>query len=203
MTDLTKARSKPELLLRRGSFKCAYNTELVILLFFVALVSLFVLWAMSALTDLPAWAAAATDIGEVYLAVFDILMGFVWAFLSMGRECAYEALETEFVVRGPGKRYEIFYYSDIADITFDKWRRRGYVVKITTGVRTITYRCIFGENKVDTEITGNPFYYLAVNSGLMRPRNVSLADGEEVLTRFGYMQARQALGEDEEDNRIP
>ncbi len=172
----TEAQAGP--MIRHGSFKVAYNNEMVFLLLAVILmVAIFIAF-------LPFIVAAneAYEMGglsrkssrTVFIAVVLIIegvFGTISAFIFMGRNCEYSAEETEFVVKGPGKKTEYFYYSDVRDITFRPFKlfgnHRGYIVTISTSIRDYEYRVIFGDNKVVKDVSGNPFYYLGVNSNVI------------------------------------
>ena len=172
----TEAQELP--LIRRGSFKVAYNNEMVFLLIAVVLMIVMFIGFM----PLIVLAHNASEIGDIsyktsstvlmaVLLIIEIVFGSISAFIFMGRNCEFSAEETEFVVKGPGGKTEYFYYSDVQDIDFKPFRLfgkdRGHIVTITTSVREIEYRVIFGENKVIKDISGNPFYYLGVNSGII------------------------------------
>ena len=170
-SDVIRDRDESKLY-RKGTFKCAYNCELVILLIGSVFMLLLVTFSISVIVKSSMDTELTLDIGETTTLIVELFLLYLWAFLCMGRECSYSAHETEFVVEGPGKRREVFYYCDVVDITYERWNRpgpasNGYIVKITTGVRTVTYRYIFGDRRIDETFEGTPFYVLAVNSGLM------------------------------------
>lgn len=165
-------------LIRRGSFKVAYNNEMVFLLIAVGLMIVMFIGFMPliVLADrvFELGDASPRTTGTVLMAVLliiEIVFGSISAFIFMGRNCEFSAEETEFVVKGPSGKTEYFYYSDVQDIDFQPFRLfgkdRGHIVTITTSVREIEYRVIFGENKVIKDISGNPFYYLGVNSEII------------------------------------
>lgn len=213
--EITKAREYSSLpILRRGSFKVAFNTELCVFLFFAVIFSFVAGYILFGMAQAKVWERfeLETVMSLVQLVLVSLAAGIavVQAFLNIGRECEYEARETEFIVRGPGKKQEIFYYSDVRDVRFERLTRPtllggGYYITIETGVRTVTYRYIFSENKVQTDITGTPFYYLAVNSGIMSFENTPLIhDVGLTMNAFGEMQAGQQWGgQDEEDYLHP
>ena len=172
----TEAEELP--LIRRGSFKVAYNNEMVFLLIAVILMIVMFIGFLPLITA----ANDAYDAGDisrktsrtVFIAVLLIIegvFGAISAFIFMGRNCEFSAEQTEYVVKGPGNKTEYFYYSDVRDITFKPFKlfgnHRGYIVTITTSVREIEYRVIFGDNKVVKDVSGNPFYYLGVNSNII------------------------------------
>lgn len=195
----TEAQELP--LIRRGSFKVAYNNEMVFLLIAVGLmIAMFIGF-------LPLIVAAnnAYEMGDIsyktnrsvftaVLLIIEVVFGAVSAFIFMGRNCEYSAEETEFVVKGPGGKTEYFYYSDVQDIDFQPFKlfgnQRGYIVTITTSVRVIEYRVIFGENKVVKDISGNPFYYLGVNSNIITTEN-SQIDTDVAESMFESMMVEQ------------
>ncbi len=165
-------------LIRRGSFKVAYNNEMVFLLIAVGLMIVMFIGFLPIITAAEdAYREGAisykTNRG-VFMAAFIVIeavFGAITAFVFIGRNCEFSAEESEFVVKGPGKKTEYFYYSDVQDITFQPFKlfgnHRGYIVTIMTSVRVIEYRVIFGDNKVVKDVSGNPFYYLGVNSNVI------------------------------------
>ncbi|MBE6888849.1 MAG: hypothetical protein E7485_02370 [Ruminococcaceae bacterium] len=208
MNDLTRAREvgdygkKEELpLIRKGSFKCAYNHEMVYLL---AVAGLAVV-SFIAMMPIIVSANLAAEQGEisfktsktVFMAVtilLEAVFGTIFAFVFMGRRCEYDAGEHEFIVKGPGKRTEYFYYSDVRDITFEPIKlfgnHRGFLVTITTSLRQYEYRYIFSDNKVFKDINATPFYYLGVNSGIFTTEKPTL-DTEGVESMFESMVVEQ------------
>ena len=150
MNKLLKERERREPVRSRGTFYCAYDTELAVFLFFSGLLLFGFVFVFSRIS-VAAELETVFGLFEIGIVCFEMIILGVWTFLNVGRECEYEALETEFIIRGPGKKREIFYYRDVRNIEFDIMHRLGpggggYVVTITTGVRKIKYRYIFGEN---------------------------------------------------------
>lgn len=166
-------------LIRRGTFKVAYNNEMVFLLIAVGLMIVMFIGFLPLITAVN----NAREMGVSYkttgivltavLLILEIVFGSISAFIFMGRHCEFSAEETEFVVKGPGGKTDYFYYSDVQDIDFKPFRLfgkdRGHIVTVTTSIRTVEYRVVFGDNKVIKDISGNPFYYLGVNSEIIVP----------------------------------
>ncbi|MBQ4165440.1 MAG: hypothetical protein IJD85_03870 [Oscillospiraceae bacterium] len=208
MNDLTRAREvgdygkKEELpLIRKGSFKCAYNHEMVYLLA-VAGLAVVSFIAMMPIIVSANFAAEQGDISfktskTVFMAVIillEVVFGTIFAFVFMGRRCEYDAGEHEFIVKGPGQKTEYFYYSDVRDITFEPIKlfgnHRGFLITITTSLRQYEYRYIFSDNKVFKDINATPFYYLGVNSGIFTTEKPTL-DTDGVESMFESMVVEQ------------
>lgn len=179
----TEAEELP--LIRHGSFKVAYNHEMVFLIIAAGIA------AASLIAFLPvmklAFVMESGELLEVILATVCGFFGIMCAVIFMGRGCEFSAEQSEFTVKGPGKKTEYFYYSDVSDITFEPFslfgKHRGYIVTVTTSLRTTQYRVIFGDNKVIKDVTATPFYYLGVNSGIITTEKPQL-DSEEVDSMF-------------------
>ena len=208
MDELTRAREdgsygrKEEIpLIRKGSFKCSYNHEMVFLLTAagLAVVSFIALMPLIASAN---FAAEQGDISfktsntvfQAVLILLELVFGTIFAFVFMGRRCEYDAGEHEFIVKGPGKRTEYFYYSDVQDIEFEPIKlfgnHRGFLVTITTSLRRYEYRYIFSDNKVFKDINATPFYYLGVNTGIFTTEKSTL-DTEGVESIFESMVVEQ------------
>ena len=180
-------------LIRRGSFKVAYNNEMVFLIIAVVLMIVMFIGFLPILTSVN----DSYEMGNIsrkanrgvllaVLLIIEGVFGAVSAFIFMGRNCEFSAEQTEFVVKGPGGKTEYFYYSDVQDIDFKPFtlfgKDRGHIVTITTSVRVIEYRVVFGENKVIKDISGNPFYYLGVNSEIIVPEKPQIdTEGAESI----------------------
>lgn len=180
----------------KGEFKCAYDNEMVYLGIIVAIIAVLVLASLPMLLSLMGVLGSRGGVRFIYAVVLVgyIVFGSAFAVILNGRTCNYDANETEFVVTGPGKRKEYFYYSDVQDITTEEFRlfgkKRGYIVTISTSVRDIQYRYIFGKNKVFTDIDGTPFYYLGLNSGIYAKTRVNV-DDDLVNSQFESMMVEQ------------
>ncbi len=198
MDEMIRYRDEREKMLNKGEFKCAFDHEMVFLaLTGAAIVVTIIIWlpVMAALSDIGR-SGRQTLMAVVF--VMEIFFGTIFAIILNGRTCHYDAGEKEFIVTGPGKRREFFYYDDVQDIRTQELKlfgkKRGYIVTITTGVRDIEYRYIFGKNKVFTGMDGTPFYYLGVNSGLYvktRPDLGNNSDTDDVSMMFESMMVEQ------------
>lgn len=180
-----KAEADELPLIRHGSFKLAYNHEMIFLIIAAGIA------AASLIVLLPVITLAAKMESS---AIFEAVLAAVWGVFSimcavifMGRGCEFSAEQNEFMLKGPGRKTEYFYYSDVSDITFEPFslfgKHRGYIVTVTTSLRTTQYREIFGDNKVIRDVTATPFYYLGVNSGIITTEKPQL-DSEEVDSMF-------------------
>lgn len=180
----------------KGEFKCAFDNEMVYLGIIVAIIVVLVLASLPMLLSLMGILGSRGGVRFIYAVILVgyIIFGSAFAVILNGRTCNYDANETEFVVTGPGNRKEYFYYSDVQDITTEEFKlfgkKRGYIVTISTGVRDIQYRYIFGKNKVFTDIDGTPFYYLGLNSGIYAKTRVNV-DDELVNSQFESMLVEQ------------
>ncbi len=203
MDELQRARNEGRYdkdlelpLIRRGEFKIAYNNEMVFLII-IGVIMIAVLIAVfpmiSAITEDATRRSRQNTIYAVVGAI-ELVFGVFFAFVLMGRKAEYRAEETEFEVKGPGSKTEYFYYSDVQDVDFKPFKlfgnHRGYIVTVTTGIRTIEYRCVFSENKVFKDISGNPFYYLALNSGIITSEKPEV-DSDGVESMFESMVVQQ------------
>ncbi len=172
MENMKPYRNETEKQLSRGEFKCGYNHEAVFLAIIAVILIVVLILVAPSLLSMISGASRRTrgTIIEVAALPLYLVFGTMFAFILNGRTYEYNAGETEFVVTGPGKHKEFFYYNDVQDIRTEELKlfgkKRGYIVTITTGVRDIQYRYVFGRNKVFTGIEATPFYYLGVNSGL-------------------------------------
>ena len=200
MVGLDKQQER-ELLLRRGSFKCAHPYEMVfVMLIRIAEIGSALFWfvkldIIGTLSD-----ADMTEMKFTYylliMSGISFVMAIFFAIATMGRNCEYRAEKDGFVIEGPGKRNEYFYYNDVLSVDYEPlklfFRNRGYLVTIETGVRVIRYRYIFTEKKILTEFEDTPFYFLAVNSGLSRyedrPSGVTAEQVAAMYVRKGNEQ---------------
>lgn len=184
----------------RGEFKCAFKYEMILLAIAAAIMVALIILALPILKDFVSLTtssrhSASNMIGALFV-VGEIVFGSIFAFILNGRTYRYEAGETEFVVTGPGNSKEFFYYSDVQDIRTEELKlfgkKRGYLVTITTGVREVQYRYIFGRNKVFTGVEGTPFYYLGLNSGLyVKTAPVEGVDSELISSQLESMMVEQ------------
>ncbi len=190
MSETIKENEK---LLRKGEFRCARNSERIMLLFIMGLIFTVGVIVLSCL-----------DLGEmnymldtmVGVCIFMLIcLAIVWAVAASDKVYHYEALETEFVVTDSNGKKEIFYYTDIKDIVYCPFgatgKKHGYKVTISTGVRDIVYNYVFSENKFFTEPEGTPFYYLAYNAGLADSTPKNIVNAKAILERFESEQRLQ------------
>ncbi len=164
----------------RGSFKCAHPYERVFVFVFDILCALNGLyWFFATRLHIPLEDADALE-AKVQMFTLFFAVGFAVrtlgvAIATIGRECEYRAEQTEFVVEGPARRREIFYYNDVHEVRHEPLTlygvKRGYLITVVTGVREIQYRYIYSDRKLMTDFEDTPFYFLAVNSGLMEYRD--------------------------------
>lgn len=180
----------------KGEFKCAFNNEMVFLGIVAIIIIVLVIMMLPFLLQVIGFmgrSAGRDFIGAVAFGGF-FVFGTIFAIILNGRTYHYDANETEFVVTGPGNHKEYFYYTDIQDITTEEFKlfgkKRGYIVTISTSVRDIQYRYIFGKNKVFTDIDGTPFYYLGLNSGLYAKTRANV-DEDMVNAQFETMMVEQ------------
>lgn len=185
-----------EKLIRKGSFNCASQlAEKLKLLFIVGAictVTVLIIFAIPLGEDINALFGTLT----VVCLVMTVLLGIAWAVLGADRIYEYEALETEFVVKDKDGAEEIFYYSDVRDIEYIPMRygknRSGYIVNIVTGIKTVSYRCAFSDNKFFLDPEGTPFHYLAVNCGLAQPEEKRQVNPDAIMEQFESMQRAQS-----------
>lgn len=181
--DLTAAREGRGIIIKQGSFRCAYNAELVWLL--ATAIPALVLFGTFAVS-------VSNDIVKLFDNIFaGICMG--WITLSLissavfyGKNYHFSAERDAFVIsRRNKKRY--YYYSDITNVRFEEFtlfgKKRGYVVTIETRYNTDVYRFIFGDNRIFTDATNTPFYYLMRNAQLTNAPENNTPDPDRFLKR--------------------
>ena len=181
--NLSAAREGRGIIIRQGNFRCAYNAELVWLL----------ASAIPALTLFGIFAVSVTDdivnlFDNIYTAVCagGIVLSFIFSAICYGRNYHFSAERDVFVIsRRRKKRY--YYYSDITNIKFEEFRlfgkKRGYAVTIQTRYTSDTYRFIFGDNRIFTDATNTPFYYLMRNAQLTNAPENNKPDPDRFMKR--------------------
>ncbi len=200
-------------IVRNGRFRHSYKYEGIALLIWalISVAGIVAVWNFSYLLS----SVDMLQEGEVregtpqlmilLVEVWIIISAFAYAIISSGGLCYYSAGETEFTIKGPGKKQEIFYYNDVYEVRYDPIKLlffdRGYLVTITTGVREITYRYLYGDGKRNRRIEDSPFYYLEYNSGLCEkddnpPPDVELV--KEMIAREGYLKSYESIKEDDD-----
>lgn len=193
MTELNKDTQEKKLL-RKGSFRCAAKPSRWKLMF---LMGLAFTAAALVLSFIPFGGKADMLFDTmVYVCIgLELILGIGWAVTGSDKEYSYEAGENDFTVTAPSGEKQVIYYSDVKAISFSSFRdsktRFGYTVTIVTGLRDITYRCLFTDNKFFTGPEGTPFHYLSVNSGVEIPYDGMPFSSDDVMSRFEDMQKEQ------------
>lgn len=164
----------------RGSFKCAHPYEMVFVFAADALCVIYTLYWLFATRlykpfEDPDLLEAKWTLFTLFFVVGFIVRSIIVAIATIGRECEYRAEQTEFTIEGPARRREIFYYNDVQEVRHEPLTlygvKRGYLITVVTGVREVQYRYIYSDRKLMTDFEDTPFYFLAVNSGLMEYRD--------------------------------
>lgn len=166
---VTAARENRGLYIRKGHFRCAYNAEFAFLLIAAiagaALILGFAVSTLSSLFD----SGSDNDLYDYFYEIGIFIIACIFTFILYGRSYHFSAEKDVFIVSRRNKK-EYFYYCDIDDVRFEIFSlfgiKRGYIVTVVTKYRTETYRLIFGKNRIFTDATNTPFYYLMRNTGL-------------------------------------
>lgn len=193
------------LLIRRGSFKCAGKLEMALVLVFDLAFLAAVIVSFLAFDVLGSFGEPDGRARVLFFVIAVVVSGTVCvtanSFVMNGRTYEYSAEKKEFTVKAPDGKTEYFYYDDVRDIRHEPLkihgRVRGYIISIETGVRTVEYRYIFGENKLMTGLADTPFYYLAVNSGLVQYEEIPSGITAEQLTAMYVRKGVQQYIEEE------
>ena len=193
------------LLIRKGRFKHAFRLEKVYL--FIWLMVVIAVEAVTYYFSYMAYKDSAEALGDAIAysnVIFLVVAAAVFAVIISGLHCTYDAGQTEFVITGPGRKKEIFYYSDVQSLSYEPMmllsRKRGYIVTITTGVRDVIYYYIYSENKVHTEPKDTPFYYLEYNAGLCEEDTEPPADVEAVKEMIEVEKYHRAYSDIKEND---
>lgn len=185
--------SNEKKLVRRGSFRMAYNNEGKLLIGCIVAAVLCVLMFI---------------VGLVLFGVPEDFMGFMCTFFWLipavvcvlcipvmiyGRNCSYNAGATELEVKTP-RGSDYLYYSDVSEVIYKPsflfGRPRGLLITVVTGVRDFTFQYIYdGEELRKPEHT--PFYLLEVNSGLRKPEKDDPEFAAAVMSQFAVMKEKQ------------
>lgn len=181
--DLDAAREGRGIIIKQGRFRCAYNAELVWLL-------------ATAIPALVLFGTFAVSVSDDIVNLFDnicagicmggITLSLIFSAIFYGKSFRFSAERDAFVIsRRKKKRY--YYYSDITNIKFEEFtlfgKKRGYVVTIETKYDTDIYRFIFGENRIFTDTTNTPFYYLMRNARLTNAPENNTPDPDRFMKR--------------------
>ena len=212
MVELDKSSAQRKPLIRSGRFRRSYKYEGAALL----------IWALISAVGIGLILYFSYQLGTVYAAqemdfeaaadiMWILMLGwliacvFSFTIISSGGLCTYSAGETEFVIKGPGRKQEIFYYSDVYEVRYEPIRLlfldRGYLVTITTGVRDITYRYLYGDGKRNRRIEDSPFYYLEYNCGLCEKDDAPPPDLEtvkEMIAVGQYQRSYERIKEEDD-----
>ncbi|MBE6901805.1 MAG: hypothetical protein E7478_04970 [Ruminococcaceae bacterium] len=191
-------------ILRRGTFKCAHPYERVFvftadILCAVNTAYWFIMTRLYKPFEDPDLFEAKWSLFLLFFLVGLIVRSVIVAIATIGRECSYRAEQKEFVVEGPARRREIFYYSDVYAVHREPLTlygvKRGYLVTIETGVREVQYRYIYSDKKLMTDFEDTPFYFLAVNSGIMEysdePSGITFEDVAAMMVQRGVRQLEE------------
>ncbi len=181
--ELIAAREGSNIQIRRGHFRCAYDLEFVWLL----------ATAIPALALLGVFAFSVTgDITRLFDNIYNaiciggIVLSCAFSAICYGKNYGFIAEQDAFVIsrRGKTRRY---YYADITDVRFEEFslfgKKRGYIVTIETRYVSDTYRFIFGQNRIFTDATNTPFYYLMRNARLTNAPQNSIPDPDRFMRR--------------------
>lgn len=181
--EIVAAREGSNIQIRRGRFRCAYNMELVWLL----------------LTAIPALGLLGTfvfstvgDITRLFDSIYNavclggIALSCAFSAICYGKGYEFIAEKDAFTIRRRGREHR-YYYADITDVRFEEFglfgKRRGYIVTIETSYVTDSYRFIFDRNRIFTDATNTPFYYLMLNARLTSAPQNSVPDPDRFLKR--------------------
>ncbi len=174
-------------IVRRGSFHHAFRYEKLYLAVWavVNIACTIILFVGAYNYGLFSDSERTLTISEFIIISIGFFAATEYAVIITGTRCEYRAEETEFVVKGPHKNQEIFYYSDVQEVSFEPIRSfigsKGYLITVTTGVRDIKYRYIFGDSRRNNRPEDSPFYYLEYNSGLCEKDTTPPPDVDVVM----------------------
>ncbi len=139
------------------------------------------------------------EISEYITTLFWVVLGLeavvavTWIVVSMRGDYSYEIREDEFSVTAPNGDTEYFFYNDVQSVDYtplSHGKDKGYTVKITTGMRTVTYQFVFGYRAELIETAATPFYYLEVRAGL-REEIADEVDKDKIMEQFERMAREQ------------
>lgn len=180
-------------LIRRGSFRMAYNNEDKLL---IGCIAAAVLCVLMFILGLVMFGAPEDFMG--FMCTFFWLIPAVVCVLCIpvmiyGRNCSYNAGESELEIRTP-RGSDFLYYSDVSEVTYKPTflfgKPRGFLITVVTGMRDFTFRFIYdGEELRKPEHT--PFYLLEVNSGLRQPVREDPELAAAIMSQFAVMKEKQ------------
>ncbi len=181
----------------RGSFRTVNKVQSLCGTFLAAGLLMIVLVLIGCIFDF------GDEVNSIVTSLFFICLGIeaaavvVWFVSGLRGDHRYEVRDTEFSVTAPNGSEEIFYYSDVKNVDYTAFRKgksRGYTVKITTGIRSVTYQFLFGVNAEKFDTSATPFFQLEVNAGLREPMPVVEVDKDLIMEQFEQMSREQKLG---------
>ncbi|MBE6888848.1 MAG: hypothetical protein E7485_02365 [Ruminococcaceae bacterium] len=188
----------------RGSFRTVNNLQSLCGTFLAAGLIMIALVVIGCIFDF------GDEINPIVTSMFFVCLGLevtaavVWFVAGFRGEHKYEIRDTEFSVTAPNGSEEIFYYSDVKAVeytAFKKGKNRGYIVKITTGIRSVKYQFVFGVNAEKFDTSATPFFELEVNAGLREPMPVVEVDKDAIMEQFEQMSRDQKMGKAKGEDR--
>lgn len=186
-------KSSEKKLVRRGSFRVAYNNEdkLVIGCIIAALLCLCMM-----VTGLVMFGAPQDLLGfmsSVFWVIPAVVCVVCIPVILYGRRCTYTANETELEAK-TSKGSEFLYYSEVSEVIYKPMylfgKERGFLVTIVTGIRDITFRYIF-DNEDLHKPEHTPFYLLELNAGLRQPEEEDPEFAAAIMSQFVVMKEKQ------------
>lgn len=181
----------------RGSFRTVNKVQSLCVTFLAAGLLMIALVVIGCMFDF------GDDVNSIVTSLFFICLGLealaalVWFVAGFRGDHTYEVRNTEFSVTAPNGSKEIFYYSDVKNVDYTAFRKgksRGYTVKITTGIRSVTYQFLFGVNAEKFDTSATPFFQLEVNAGLREPMTAVEVDKDMIMQQFEQMSREQRIG---------
>lgn len=181
----------------RGSFRTVNKVQSLCGAFLAAGLLMIALVVIGCIFDF------GDEVNSIVVSLFFVCLGLeaavavVWVVAGLRGEHSYEVRDNEFSVTAPNGSEEIFYYSDVKNVDYTAFRKgksRGYTVKITTGIRSVTYQFLFGVNAEKFDTSATPFFQLEVNAGLREPMPVVEVDKEAIMEQFEQLSRDQKMG---------
>lgn len=188
----------------RGSFRTVNKLQSLCGTFLAAGLMMIALVVIGCIFDF------GDEANSIVVSLFFVCLGLetvaavVWFIAGLRGEHRYEIRDTEFSVIAPNGSEEIFYYSDVKNVdytAFKKGKSRGYTVKITTGIRSVTYQFLFGVNAEKFDTSATPFFELEVKAGLREPIPVVEVDKDAIMEQFEQMSRDQKMGKAKGEDR--
>ncbi len=183
-----------EKVIRRGTFRSFNKAANKCGALFVAGLLMLALVTILCIFDLGEISEYITTLFWVVLGL-EAVVAVTWLVVSMRGDYSYEMREDEFSVTAPNGETEYFFYNDVQSVEYkplNYGKDKGYTIKITTGMRTVTYQFVFGYRAENTDTSATPFYYLEVKAGL-REEVVEKVDKDRIMEQFERMTREQSL----------